>query len=413
MNSKKTTFSLSFFISKTKAKQNGECPVYMKINLDGQKTSFQIKRHIHPDLWDSGRSKMIGRTNQARVFNEYLEAILLKGHRAYNELLKQHDVISPQLLRDTILGKNSAKPIMIIELWTEFVEDMRKLIGKETSYTNVQKSDTARKHFQSFLKEVHKSKDISIKAIDNRMIEKFSLYLRTTKNLGHNTTIKVLQYFKRIIGEAIKNGWLTLDPFARISLRLEDVARPFLTEEELQRIIDFESNFDRMNRVRDFFLFACFTGLSYADVKKLTRGEIQKLDETYWIRTSRQKTGGIANIPLLDVPLAIIKRYSYLEDMEDDEKVLPILSNQKMNAYLKEIADLCKINKVLSFHVARHTFATTVTMTNGVPIESVSKMLGHKDLKSTQHYARIVDQKVGADMAILHQKLRNKMSLTG
>jgi integrase len=196
------------------------------------------------------------------------------------------------------------------------------------------------------------------------------------------------------------------DPFNGINLTLKEVDRPYLSFEELQRLIEFNSVFDRLNRVRDFFVFSCYTGLAYIDVKKLKRAEIEGNDEMgFWIRTRRQKTGGRANIPLLDIPMSIIRNYCQLELLDAEDSILPILSNQKMNAYLKELADLCNIQKQLSYHVARHTFATTITMMNGVPIETVSKMLGHKNIHSTQHYARIVDKKVGDDMKLLAAKL--------
>jgi site-specific recombinase XerD len=164
-------------------------------------------------------------------------------------------------------------------------------------------------------------------------------------------------------------------------------------------------------RVRDFFVFSCFTGLAYIDVKQLRKCEIEYHEEKYWIRTRRQKTGGRANIPLLNVPMEIIRKYCNLEALNPEDTVIPILTNQKINAYLKELADLCGISKTLSFHVARHTFATTVTMMNGVPIETVSKMLGHKNINSTQHYARIVDQKVGEDMELLSRRLGTRLAL--
>jgi site-specific recombinase XerD len=190
-----------------------------------------------------------------------------------------------------------------------------------------------------------------------------------------------------------------------ITLSLKEVERPYLNEEELTRLMEFSSPIDRLNKVKDFFVFSCFTGLAYADVKKLRRKEIERSSSGNWIRTKRQKTGAMSNIPLLKTPLQILEKYSNLDLLDDDDPVMPIISNQKMNAYLKELADLCGITKPLSFHTARHTFATTVTMTNGVPMESVSKMLGHKNLRSTQHYARIVDHKVEHDMAVLAQKL--------
>jgi site-specific recombinase XerD len=176
--------------------------------------------------------------------------------------------------------------------------------------------------------------------------------------------------------------------------------------------MEYTSPFDRITRVRDFFVFSCFTGLAYADVKKLRRCEIEKNEAGYWIKTKRQKTGGRANVPLLEVPMQIINKYVQLDLLEAEDLILPVLSNQKMNAYLKEIADLCGITKKLSYHIARHTFATTLTMMNGVPIESVSKMLGHKNITSTQHYARIVDKKVGEDMERLSTKLGTRLAMS-
>jgi integrase len=270
---------------------------------------------------------------------------------------------------------------------------------------------TARNHLQSFLIKNYRSDDVSLKAVDNYMINQFSLYLKTEKGCNFNTSNKFLQNVKKITTMAIRHGWLLKDLFSGISLGMKEVIRPYLTEEELRRLMEFQSPFERLIRVRDFFVFSCFTGLAYIDVKQLRKCEIEYHEEKYWIRTRRQKTGGQANIPLLNVPMEIIRKYCNLEALNPEDLVIPILTNQKINAYLKELADLCGISKVLSFHVARHTFATTVTMMNGVPIETVSKMLGHKNIKSTQHYARIVDQKVGEDMELLSRRLGTRLAL--
>jgi integrase len=195
-------------------------------------------------------------------------------------------------------------------------------------------------------------------------------------------------------------------------MSIKEVDRPYLTMAEIQTLIDYDSPFERMNRVRDIFIFSCYTGLAYIDVKKLKKAEVEGNDEIgYWIRTRRQKTDARANIPLLEIPMDIINNYCRLDLLMPEDPILPVLSNQKVNAYLKELADLCGIHKELTFHVARHSFATSVTMTNGVPMETVSKMLGHKNMKSTQHYARIVDQKVGEDMKLLAAKLKGNRSI--
>lgn len=382
----------------------------MRININGHKIALQVKRFIKPADWDAKKYGMIGRTNEARVFNDYIDAVRMKALKKYNELLSMHDEVSPQMLRDAILGVNAAKPKMLLEIWDDHNASLKKLIGKENSYATFQKYTTARSHVQAFLQKRYNLSDISVKQVNYQLISEFSLYLKTEKNCGNNTTTKFLQNFKRIITIALRNGWIVQDPFVHINMSIEDVERPYLTQEELSRLLAVQSPFDRLNRVRDFFVFSCFTGLAYIDIKQLKKREIEENESGVWIRTHRQKTGVRSNVPLLEIPRNIIAKYCVFEALNDNDPILPIISNQKMNAYLKELADLCKISKELTFHVARHTFATTVTMMNGVPIESVSKMLGHKKIATTQHYARIVDKKVGEDMDILAQKLNNRFA---
>ena len=411
MSTNKTNFSLVCYLFKSRSKQNGQAPILLRININGQKTVIQLKRTVDPSQWDQKRGCVMGRSADAKVFNDYIDSIKLRARQKYNELLLSHDQVTPGMLKDAILGINSAKPKMIIEVWQEHLEGMIKLIGKETTKATCQKYATAKNHLQNFLKKRYKVSDISVKSIDHHMITQFDLYLKTDAGCAINTTTKFLQNFKKITNFCLRNGWLPKDPFLNISLTLKEVERPYLNEQELARLMQFSSPIERLDRVRDFFVFSCFTGLAYADVKKLRKMEIEHNADGHWIRTRRQKTGGMSNIPLLKTPLQIIQKYVNLEMLHDSDPVMPILSNQKMNAYLKELADLCGITKPLSFHTARHTFATTVTMMNGVPMESVSKMLGHKNLKSTQHYARIVDQKVGQDMALLAQKLDAKLNM--
>jgi site-specific recombinase XerD len=224
--------------------------------------------------------------------------------------------------------------------------------------------------------------------------------------------MKYLANFKKIVLICVKNGWLQKDPFTGFKLAKKEIEWPFLTEQELQTIASKQFATERLNYVRDIFLFSCYTGLAYADVKKLKRSEVGLgVDGGKWIFTKRKKTDSSTRIPLLPTSLAILKKYSDHPQCVNEDKVLPVLSNQKMNTYLKEIADVCEIRKNLTFHIARHTFATTVTLSNGVPIESVSKMLGHKNLKTTQHYAKILDRKVGEDMNALKNRLASHKKL--
>jgi len=237
-------------------------------------------------------------------------------------------------------------------------------------------------------------------------MSQYAFWFRSVKNCDHNTTMKYLSNFKKIVIICLKNGWLTKDPFYGFKLARKEVVREFLTDEELGLIRSKYFSMERISQVRDIFLFSCYTGLAYADVKKLKRSEIcVGVDGEKWIFTSRQKTDTLSRIPLLTQAIEILDRYKNYPTCDNQDSLLPVLSNQKMNAYLKEIADCCGIQKPFTYHTARHTFATTITLSNGVPIETVSKMLGHRNLKTTQHYAKILDKKVGEDMRRLKEKL--------
>jgi site-specific recombinase XerD len=206
----------------------------------------------------------------------------------------------------------------------------------------------------------------------------------------------------------LANNWIDRNPFSNYKAKIREVERVYLSEEEIENIINKDFKTDRLSLVRDIFLFSCFTGLAYIDVKNLTKSHISLgIDGEKWIFTHRQKTETASKIPILPITQMIIDKYEDHPECCNQNKLLPILSNQKMNAYLKEIAGICEIEKELTFHIARHTFATTVTLTNGVPIESVSKMLGHKNLRTTQHYAKVLDKKVSEDMMILRNKMLN------
>lgn len=382
--SSKTTFGLIFFINRSKERKNGECPVMLRININGERAALQLKRYLKPEDWDTTRYVMKGRSNEARIFNDYLEAVRVKAHKKYNELLSLTDDVTPQMLRDAILGVNTAKTRTVIDIWQDHVDGLQKLIGKENTYATYQKHNTAKNHFQKFLQKYYRVNDVSIKAVDHHMIQQYNMYLKTEKGCNSNTATKFLQNLKRITCISMRNGWLLKDPFVGISLSIKEVDRPYLTMEEIQTLIDYDSNIERLKRVRDIFIFSCYTGLAYIDVKKLKKAEVEGSEELgYWIRTRRQKTDARANIPLLDIPMDIINNYCRLDLLMPEDPILPVLSNQKMNAYLKELADFCGITKNFSYHIARHTFATTLTMMNGVPIESVSKMLGHKNITNT------------------------------
>jgi site-specific recombinase XerD len=279
------------------------------------------------------------------------------------------------------------------------------LIGKEYAPGTLERYNTSLKHTINFLEWKYKISDIEISKIDHAFITEYEFYLRSVRKCCNNTAIKYIKNFNKIIKICLANDWLDKNPFANYKSKVKEVDRVYLSEGEIQNIINKDFKNDRLSLVRDIFLFSCFTGLAYIDVKNLTKSHISiGIDGDKWIFTHRQKTESASKIPILSVTQMIIDKYTDHPQSVNEDKLLPILSNQKMNAYLKEIAAVCEIEKELTFHIARHTFATTITLTNGVPIESVSKMLGHKNLRTTQHYAKVLDKKVSEDMKILRDK---------
>ncbi len=395
---------LLFFIKKSKANSLGKTNIYLRITLNGRRSEFSIHRKIHIDEWNSRSQLVIGNSIESQGINRQLELIKNKIYTIQQYFDRDNKPFSASDLRDVYLGKDKSQK-MLLEIFQEHNDEVESLVGREFSAGTAERYRTCKKHIADFIQNKYKKNDISVLDVDHKFITDFEYYLKTTRKCAHNSAIKYITNFKKIIRIAHANNWIDKDPFLHWKAKLKIVEREFLNEEEIQRIIDLNLKIERLDQVRDIFIFCCFTGLAYADVKKLTKNDIViGVDGEKWLKTKRTKTDTRSNIPILPIAETLIKKYKDDPFLQDKNLVLPVLSNQKMNAYIKEIADLCGITKNLTFHLARHTFATTVTLTNGVPIESVSKMLGHTNLKTTQHYAKILDMKVGKDMAILRSK---------
>ncbi|UII29055.1 site-specific integrase [Fulvivirga maritima] len=327
-------------------------------------------------------------------------------NRIHNKLFDLNQRISARLIKEAYLGGGSNKKTLI-EAFDFHNKQLKNQIGKGYAQGTYTRFETTKKHLIDFLTREYSCEDIELSDLDYGFIVKLEHYFKVTRNCNHNTTLKYIRNIRKIVNTAILNDWLAKDPFGKYKVKFKEVKRDYLTQDELTALEQKDFEIERLGQVRDVFVFCCYTGLSYADVRKLTIKDISKgLDGDLWIFIERTKTGNSSNVPVLSKALEIIKRYQNSPELQYLGKLLPILSNQKMNAYLKEIGCICGLNKNLTFHVARHTFATTVTLSNGVSIESVSSMLGHKNMRTTQIYAKVVQGKVSADM----RKLKSLMS---
>jgi site-specific recombinase XerD len=404
----KTNFSLLFYMKKQKNYQSGSAPIYIRITVSGKRSETTTGRECEPSRWNTGAGRANGTKEDTRAFNAFLDDLQTKVYQAHRLLTEADELITAETIRNKFLGKTE-KPRSLIEIFKDHNKKAEALIGKEYAKGTLCRYQTSLKHTIDFLKWKYNLTDIDIKKVDHAFLMEYEFYLRSERKYANNSAVKYIKNFGKIIRICIANRWLIYDPFLNYKNKIKTVDRVYLTTGELQEMTNKDMVTDRLTQVRDIFLFCCFTGLAYADVKKLRRWDlVTGIDGEQWISIKRQKTDTPSRIPLLPAASTLMQRYVDHPNCENSGRVLPVLSNQKMNAYLKEIADVCGINKPITFHIARHTFATTVTLLNGVPIESVSKMLGHTNIKTTQHYAKILDIKVGADMAMIKQKYTTK-----
>jgi site-specific recombinase XerD len=403
------TFGLLFYVKRSKMTGNGTAPVYLRITVDGERIEISSKRYVNPDKWNANGQKLNGAGEEVRSLNNYLKTLEHEVYEIHRHLIEKKLPLTAVNLKNVLLKKEEVATCkMLVPIFKEHNRQVAALIGTEYAKGTADRYETSLKHTQAFLKWKYKVDDINIEGVNHEFIMSYDFYLRSERKCANNSTVKYMKNFKKIILMCIDNGWLDKDPFIKYKPKVKVVARDYLTKEELETMAAKSYSSLRIEQVKDIFIFCCYTGLAYIDVKQLKRSEIIKgIDGQQWIYTTRQKTNTASRIPLLTQALQIIHKYEHHPECADLDKVLPVLSNQKMNSYLKEIADICGINKELTFHIARHTFATSVTLANGVSIESVSKMLGHKNMRTTQHYAKILDSKVSEDMQLLKLKLAN------
>jgi site-specific recombinase XerD len=401
------SFGILFYLRKPKGYVKGEIPVAMRITVNHARKEVSTKHACEPDRWNNQAQRAKGITEKVKTLNAYLDSLERKVHEARLKILDTDKVVSAEAIVKILTGQEE-KAIMLLDVFRDHNKKMAALSGIEYSPGTVERYATTLSHTQTFIEWKYNRSDIEIKNLSFDFVSDMEFWLKSERKCNHNSTIKYIANLRKIINICLKSGWLQRDPFYGFKMTKREVVREYLNEEELQAITTKQFTIERLGQVRDIFIFSCYTGLAFIDAFQLTFSNISKgIDGNQWIFSSRQKTDTPTRIPLLPKALEILEKYKSHPKCINTGKVLPVLSNQKMNAYLKEIADLCGITKPLTFHIARHTFATTVTLNNDVPIESVSKMLGHKSIKITQHYAKIMDKKVSEDMRLLSLRLKH------
>ena len=400
----KSTFSILFIMQKGKPNAEGNAPIFARITINHQMTHLATRYYLPPERWLPKEGRTVGRTKEEKEVNAYLDNLHGLICAKYNEMFLAGEVVTARKLKCRLISKDE-KSMTLLELFNDYIKDYSKLVGVSKTKKTCDRYILTRRRIEEFMQSEYKRTDISVNDVNPKFISNFEIFLRSQYNLSTNYVMKTILKFKSVYQVAIDNGWAQRNPFASFKFRYEHTERGYLTMEELTILVQKAMPSKRLEHIRDVFVFSCFTGLAYCDARALTREHIiTGSNNRPWLRTHRQKTSTPVDVPLLDVPLQILAKY---EGCSGNDRLLPIPANQKCNDYLKEIAAICGIEKQLTFHLARHTFATTVTQTNGVPIESVSKMLGHRSLKTTQIYAKIVNDKLAEDMTNLSTRLQH------
>lgn len=382
--------------------------LYMRISQSKLRCDLTLKYPLDKNSWDPKLQRLKGRhpdqANLLGLMNQYRQRALT----IYQEKIQLGLSPTPNDIKQVLNGvvSTSTGEPQLIELFEEVILRKQQLSGEQNSPATIQKYKRCKTHVELFLKITYHRSDITFDLLNLKFIEDFEIYLKTKGKCQHNSAMKYIQTLRGIFKNALSHGYAKSDPFAKYKIRLQEVVRGCLNETEIHQLATVSLPSEKLCKVRDLFIFSCYTGLAYADVLGLKGQNLQKEQGRYWIRARRQKTHVITNIPLLDIPKNILLKYNEkLEQIEDGKSLFQVMSNQKINDYLKIIAMHCGISKTLTFHLARHSFATTVTLSNGVPLESVSAMLGHKRIVTTQHYAKMVDKKLEEDMMKLQNRL--------
>ena len=398
----RSTFKVLFFLKRDKQKKDGSVPVYCRITIDGKEARFGMKKNIDPKLWNVKEGKATGKSTESSEINALLEKTKAGIHKIYRDIQERENAVSAEKVKNIFLGIDS-KQYMLLKAFDEHVEEKFNLIGKRIVKSTYNRYYYLRIRLSEFLTEKYHLSDIPLREINYQFIRDFEMYLLTVRGNKQSTIAQYLINLKKIVELAYKNEWIFRNPFINYKIEDEKSERGYLTQREVEILMNWKLD-KKLERTRDVFIFCCFTGLSYIDVFKLTKEKINlSIDGQQWIMGKREKTDMDYFIPMMEIPKKILEKYK--NETFKDGKLLPVKVSLTVNRHLKEISEICGINKHLTFHLSRHTFAT-LTMSKGVSLESVSKMLGHKNIQTTQIYAKMTTEKVGRDMAIFAESIK-------
>ena len=383
-----------FSLRESKQNKKGLSPIEVSITTNGKRIYFSTGKHVPAADWNKEKQAVKGKSEEAQLINGYLIQLRNKIYQKEIELLQKGYLITAELLKEAITDKVEAlNEKTLLDVLNEHNTEHKAMVGKTVAPATYWVFEYTGRLFKEFIQKKYERKDLYLREINLGFIQGFHAYLLGEKKMGQNSCTKHLKFLKKLLNLAVANSYISYNPVNAYKVEREPVEIDFLDEEELRKIINFDTPLPRLERAKDMFLFGCFTGLSYIDIKILTPEHFEKDNAgRIWIKKRRVKTGVLSRIPLLPIAKLILDKY------KGGEKLLPIQDPADINKYLKDIAILCGINKRICFHTSRHTFASTITLANNISLEVVSKMLGHTNTRMTAHYAKLIDKSIGEQM---------------
>lgn len=383
-----------FSLRESKQNKKGLSPIEVSITTNGKRIYFCTGKHIPAADWNKEKQVVKGKNEEAQLINGYLIQLRNKIYQKEIELLQKGYLITAELLKEAITDKVEAlNEKTLLEVLEEHNTERKAMVGKTVAPATYWVFEYTGRLFKEFIQQRYERKDLYLREVNLGFIQGFHAFLLGEKKMGQNSCSKHLKFLKKLLNLAVANSYISYNPVNAYKVEREPVEIDFLDEEELRKIINFDTPLPRLERAKDMFLFGCFTGLSYIDIKTLTPEHFEKDSAgRIWIKKRRVKTGVLSRIPLLPIAKLILDKY------KGGDKLLPIQDPADVNKYLKDIAILCEIKKRITFHTSRHTFASTVTLANNISLEVVSKMLGHTNTRMTTHYAKLIDKCIGEQM---------------
>lgn len=390
----RSSFAILFFIRESKVRKDGNAPIEASITINGERCFFSTGKKLKASTWDKNKQLVKGKDEEATSLNNYLKSIKVRLYEKEAELLNKGFVVTAQLLYDAYLDKvEILKEKSLLEVLADHNKERKAMVGKNLAPATYWVFEYTARLLTEYIKQKYQREDLYLRELNIGFIQGFHAFLLSEKKMAQNSATKHLKFLKQIVNIAVANSYMTFNPFLPYKIEREPVEIDFLDEEELRKVINFDTPIPRFERAKDMFLFGCFTGLSYIDIKTLTSEHFEKDGAgRIWIKKRRVKTDVLSRIPLLPIAKLILDKY------KGGDKLLPIQDPADVNKYLKDIAILCGINKRITFHTSRHTFASTVTLANNISLEVVSKMLGHTNTRMTTHYAKLIDKCIGEQM---------------